>query len=112
MIKKIVRRERFNDDHLPSNLSPIIKQIYASRGVERAQQLDLKVANLQGVSSDQSYSLKGLPQACDLLHQALKNKTNIIIVGDFDADGATSTALMMVALNLMGSQMELYQIYC
>lgn len=105
MIKKIVRRERIADDHLPSSLSPIIKQLYACRGVQSALQLELKVANLQGLHTDdkQTGSLKGLPEACDLLHSALMNNTNIVIVGDFDADGATSTALMMVALTSMGS---------
>jgi single-stranded-DNA-specific exonuclease len=44
-----------------------------------------------------------LDDASALLYQALLNKTNIVIVGDFDADGATSTALMMVALSSMGS---------
>jgi len=105
MTRKIVRRDHVVDDHLPNDLAPIIKQIYASRGVESAQQLDLKVANLQGLGTakEQNQALKGLEQACSLLHTALINKTNIIIIGDFDADGATSTALMMVALNLMGS---------
>ncbi len=103
MTKKIVRRERVVDDHLPDHLAPIIKQIYANRGIEKTQQLELKVANLQGLVSDEKQALKGLEQACSLLHQALINKTNIVIVGDFDADGATSTALMMVALSLMGS---------
>ena len=105
MIKKIIRREHHNDDYLPNNLPPIIKQIYACRGVQSAEQLELKVANLQGLNSnkEQSCSLKGLPEACDLLHAALMNNTNIVIVGDFDADGATSTALMMVALSSMGS---------
>jgi len=104
-MKKIIRRDQVVDAHLPSDLSPIIKQIYASRGVTSAQQLDLKVANLQGLGADinQSQALKGLDRACSLLHQALMNNANIVIVGDFDADGATSTALMMVALSSMGS---------
>lgn len=102
-MKKIIRREHVVDEHLPNDLAPIIKQIYACRGVKSAQQLDLKVANLQGLSVEKSQALKGLDDACSLLHQALINKINIVIVGDFDADGATSTALMMVALNLMGS---------
>jgi len=104
-MKKIIRREHTSDIHLPNSLSPIIKQIYACRGVESAQQLDLKVANLQGLSASNEHdnSLKGLDDASALLYKALLNKTNIIIVGDFDADGATSTALMMVALSSMGS---------
>ena len=105
-MKKIIRRSQVIDKYLPSDLSPIIKQIYAARGVTSAQQLDLKVANLQGLGADkaQSQSLKGLDKACSLLHQALMNNINIVIVGDFDADGATSTALMMVALSSMGSR--------
>jgi len=105
MIKDIIRREQVADKHLPKDLSPIIKQVYACRGVKSAQQLELKVANLQGLNSDekQSCSLKGLPEACILLHASLISNSNIVIVGDFDADGATSTALMMVALSSMGS---------
>ena len=104
-MKKIIRREQVADEHLPNDLTPIIKQIYACRGVTSAQQLDLKVANLQGLSINKgnTQALKGLDDACSLLYQALLNKTNIVIIGDFDADGATSTALMIVALNLMGS---------
>jgi single-stranded-DNA-specific exonuclease len=104
-MKTIIRREHFSDDHLPNSLSPIIKQIYACRGVQTAKQLDLKVANLQGLSvvEGNSNALKGLGDASALLYQALLDKTNIVIVGDFDADGATSTALMMVALSSMGS---------
>ena len=93
-------------EYLPDTIPDSIRQIYASRGVESAQQLELKVSNLQGLNlqkTDIDYSLKGLNDACRLLHAALINNTKIIIVGDFDADGATSTALMMVALTLMGS---------
>jgi len=105
MIKDIIRREQVADKHLAKDLSPIIKQVYACRGVKSEQQLELKVANLQGLNSDekQSCSLKGLPEACILLHASLISNSNIVIVGDFDADGATSTALMMVALSSMGS---------
>ena len=104
-MKSIIRRTKVNDEHLPTALDPIIKQIYACRGVSSAKQLDLKVANLQGLSTtkENKQALKGLDDACSLLYQALVNKNNIVIVGDFDADGATSTALMMEALSSMGS---------
>ncbi|QBG37121.1 single-stranded-DNA-specific exonuclease RecJ [Litorilituus sediminis] len=102
MNKQIIRRERVSDEHLPAHLHPVIKQIYATRGVRSDVELELVVANLLGVKELDS-CLKGLKQACVLLHQALVNKAAIVIVGDFDADGATSTALMMEALTLMGS---------
>jgi len=106
MNKQIIRRTKMSIEYLPDTIPDSIRQIYASRGVESAQQLELKVSNLQGLNlqkTDIDYSLKGLNDACRLLHAALINNTKIIIVGDFDADGATSTALMMVALTLMGS---------
>ena len=101
MSKDIIRRPLVSTTHLPESLSDILKQIYASRGMKSALDLELNVARLQGMV--QETSLKGIDTACKLLHQALLNKTRIIIVGDFDADGATSTALMMTALNLFGS---------
>ena len=101
MSKTIVRRVKVATDHLPDNLPEIIKQIYASRGMESAQELELNVAHLQGMVDETA--LMGMDKACQLLHDALVNKLRIVIVGDFDADGATSTALMMTALSLFNS---------
>jgi single-stranded-DNA-specific exonuclease len=101
MSKKIIRRAQVSTDHLPDSLPEIIKQIYASRGMQSAEELELNVARLQGMVDETA--LMGMDKACQLLHDALVNKIRIIIVGDFDADGATSTALMMIALSLFGS---------
>jgi len=98
MLKEIIRREQVRDDHLPKTLHPIIRQIYARRGVTNETQLELTASHLCAVDS-----LKGLPEACALLHIALKEQKNITVIGDFDADGATSTALMMEALKMLGS---------
>ena len=98
MHKEIIRRDQVSDEHLPDTLHPIIRQIYARRGVTSKEQLELTASHLCAVDT-----LKGLPEACKLLHLALKDKKNITIIGDFDADGATSTALMMEALQMLGS---------
>ena len=98
MLKEIIRREQVSDDHLPKTLHPIIRQIYARRGVTNETQLELTASHLCAVDS-----LKGLPEACALLHIALKEQKKITVIGDFDADGATSTALMMEALKMLGS---------
>lgn len=98
MQKEIVRRPRVDDAYLPSHLSPLIKQLYASRGVNNAQELELQVANLAPVTS-----MKGLDAGCELLAFAITHQQKIIVIGDFDADGATSTALMMSALSMLGS---------
>ena len=104
-MKYVIRREHVEDNFLSDGLSPILKQIYVNRGVQSEKDLDLKVANLHGLNlvEGKNQTLKGLDQACTLLYQALTDNTKIIIVGDFDADGATSTALMMDALTSMGS---------
>ena len=101
MRKKVISRALVSTKHLPSNLDETIKQIYASRGIASADELALNVSKLQGMVVETS--LLGLDNACRILYQALLNKTRIVIVGDFDADGATSTALMMIALSYFGS---------
>lgn len=98
MYKKTIRRKQVTDSHLSHSLHPIVRQIYACRGVTSDTELELATKNLCSVES-----LKGLPEACALLYTALKEQKNIIIIGDFDADGATSTALMMEALQMLGS---------
>lgn len=97
MRKQIIRRPTVVDDALPNHIHPILKQIYARRGIVSAQELELKVAQLSPVTS-----LKGIEKACQLLHTAFIDNINICIIGDFDADGATSTALMIEALTSFG----------
>ncbi len=87
----------------PENIqgvSPFIAQILARRGVQSEQELELKLKHLLAPN------LKGLPQAIELLDQALDRQKKIVIVGDYDADGATSTALMVLALREMGAQVN------
>ena len=98
MSKKIVRRPFVSDQHLPVSLSPILRQIYASRGVAGENELQLSSKQLLSASL-----MLGLVEASALVYQALLAKQRILIIGDFDADGATSTALMMEGLRLMGS---------
>ena len=80
MNKNIIRRKKVAIEHLPNTIPESIRQIYASRGVEFSQQLELKVGNLQGLNlqnSSNNNALKGLDDACQLLHNALINNTNI-----------------------------------
>ncbi|GLX79598.1 single-stranded-DNA-specific exonuclease RecJ [Thalassotalea insulae] len=99
MDKVIVRREPLDDSYLPDSLHPVIRQIYATRGVKAEQELELSVSQLLDVSC-----LKGLDRACQILYQAIVKQQSIFIIGDFDADGATSTALMISALSSLGSR--------
>ncbi len=94
----IVRRPHCEDGHLPSDLHPKIKQIYASRGIQKSDELSRTTSSLAHYEQ-----LKGVGAAVEILSVAIREKRSIVIVGDFDADGATSTALCMLALQQLGS---------
>lgn len=76
-------------------LDPVLASLYATRGVTRSEDLDHSLRNLAPVSS-----LSGIDQAVDLL--LVHREKRILIVGDFDADGATSTALVIRCLRKFG----------
>lgn len=87
----------------PENLPGVpafLAEILARRGVESEQELELKLKHLLAPT------MKGLPEAIQLIDQAIDHGHKIVIVGDYDADGATSTALMVLALRDMGANVE------
>ncbi|MBW8182999.1 single-stranded-DNA-specific exonuclease RecJ [Shewanella nanhaiensis] len=97
MIHKIVRRARVDDTHLPETLSPLLKQIYASRG-STAADCDLALKRLLRPDT-----MMGLPRAAEIIADAIMAQRSILIMGDFDADGATSTCVCLLALKMMGA---------
>lgn len=84
------------DPRLFPNTSSILSRLYAARGVTGEEQLQYELKRLL------KPCLKGLEAALSLLVTALRENQRIIIVGDFDADGATSTALAMRCLRAFG----------
>ncbi|WP_313068713.1 single-stranded-DNA-specific exonuclease RecJ [Atlantibacter hermannii] len=84
---------------LPSTLPPLLKRLYASRGVRGADDLERSV---KGMLPWQQ--LSGVTTAVEMLYQAFKTGQRIVVVGDFDADGATSTALSVLALRSLGGK--------
>lgn len=92
-----IRRRHPVEHQLPSDLPVMIQRIYASRGVLRPEQLNLTAGALL------KPEFKGLPDAVTVLIQALATQRRILIVGDFDCDGATSSALMVHGLRAMGA---------
>lgn len=98
MKPKIVRREPTEDGGDLRGLPEFLARIYRARGVRSPEELELTLARLEDTSR-----LKGLDRAVQLLAEALKSQKSIMIVGDFDADGATSAALAVSALKAMGA---------
>ncbi|VEA69832.1 Single-stranded-DNA-specific exonuclease recJ [Serratia rubidaea] len=91
------RREAVGDVQLSAQLHPLLRRLYALRGVSEERELERSV---KGMLPWQQ--LDGIDAAVDILQQALADGRRIMIVGDFDADGATSTALTALALRSMG----------
>lgn len=91
------RREVADSSHLPASLPPLLRRLYALRGVQGEQELERSV---KGMLPWQQ--LDGINAAVAILQQALAERRRIMVVGDFDADGATSTALAVLALRSMG----------
>ena len=91
------RREVDESVELPADLSPLLRRLYASRGVRSAQDLERSV---KGMLPWQQ--LSGVEKAVEILYNAFREGTRIIVVGDFDADGATSTALSVLGMRALG----------
>ncbi|MDG1771923.1 MAG: single-stranded-DNA-specific exonuclease RecJ [Oceanicoccus sp.] len=99
MQKIIKRRQATSIEHTFSDsLPPLLQKIYATRGITSDHDIQTDLAGLL-----KPESLKGLPEATDLLLAALEQQQRILVVGDFDADGATSSALAVLALTAMGA---------
>lgn len=98
MPHRIVRRPSATDpDQLPASLHPVLRRVYAARQVSSEEELDTGLRALHPVAG-----LSGMDRAVDLLQQALQEQQRVLIVGDFDADGATSSALSVRGLRMMG----------
>jgi len=94
---KVSNRTHVDASFLNLSCSPLLKQLYANRGVAHESELDNSTKTLLHAKQ-----LKGIDDACELLYQALLSSRKIVVVGDFDADGATSTALSILALRSLG----------
>ena len=80
------------------DLPPLLTRLYAARGVREAAELDRSLKSLLPVSL-----FKGMGQAVGVLREALEQRQSILIVGDFDCDGATASAVAMLGLRAMGA---------
>jgi len=98
MTNLLQRRSANPDLELPDSLHPLIQRIYSQRAVINAEELELGLDNL--LSPNRMY---GMEQAVDLLVDVLQQQKQILIVSDFDVDGATSCALVIKALTQFGA---------
>ncbi|MCF9046164.1 single-stranded-DNA-specific exonuclease RecJ [Acinetobacter nectaris] len=81
-------------------LSPFMANILARREIQSASELELKLPRLL------KPTLKGLESAVTLLNDVIESQQKVVIVGDYDADGATSTAIMVLVLRAINADVE------
>jgi single-stranded-DNA-specific exonuclease len=81
---------------LPRELHPVLGRVYAARGVRSALELDTSLGRLLPVGT-----LEGVRAAVELL-LAHRSSGRVLVIGDFDADGATSSALVVRSLRACG----------
>ncbi|ARM85187.1 single-stranded-DNA-specific exonuclease RecJ [Marinobacter salarius] len=96
--KKILRRP--SPDTTPDwgqNLPPLLRRLYAARGVTSDDQLTYTLKHLAS-----PMDLRGVDRAVALLADAITSQQRVLVLGDFDADGATSTAVAMLGLGMLG----------
>jgi single-stranded-DNA-specific exonuclease len=96
--KKILRRP--SPDTTPDwgqNLPPLLRRLYAARGVTSDDQLTYTLKHLAS-----PMDLRGVDRAVALLAEAITSQQRVLVLGDFDADGATSTAVAMLGLGMLG----------
>ncbi|MBX9586657.1 MAG: single-stranded-DNA-specific exonuclease RecJ [Gammaproteobacteria bacterium] len=102
-VNKVIVRRKNRVLAQSEGLDPLLAQIFATRGITSLQELERDLRALLPFKD-----LGGIEQAVTVLFQALEQKKHILIVGDFDADGATSTALAVTALQNFGAQKVSY----
>ncbi len=100
MQKRIIRRH-IQENHLAtlSSLPPLLQRIYAAREVKSLSDIDRSLSALLPFRD-----LLDIEKAVTRLIDAIVKQENILIIGDFDADGATSTALAVSALRTFGAK--------
>ncbi|MFW2441103.1 MAG: single-stranded-DNA-specific exonuclease RecJ [Arenicellales bacterium] len=101
----IRRREIPAGKKLDENLPPLLNRIYLARNISSTTELDYGLKHLPS-----PFLMKGMEKAVSLLAEAINTEQKVMVIGDFDADGATSTAAMMKGLCAMGAKQVFFLI--
>lgn len=89
-----------------SNLRPLVAQILYNRGLTAPEEVDLFLAG--DFELDNPFRMLGMSQAVTRVRQAIEKEEPIVVYGDFDADGVTATALLVLTLRALGAQAHPY----
>jgi len=81
-----------------SGLHPVLARVYAARGIDNPEKLGRRLQELLPDSG-----MKGIAAAVERLVTAVEQRQSILVVGDFDCDGATSTTVALLGLRMLGA---------
>ncbi|MCK5918760.1 MAG: single-stranded-DNA-specific exonuclease RecJ [Cocleimonas sp.] len=93
----LVARERKGKIEAQDVASPLLHRIFAGRDIDSKDDLSCELKDLHPISQ-----LKGIHKAVEVLIDAIESAASIVIIGDFDADGATATTVAVRSLTMMG----------
>ena len=83
----------------PDSVHPVLRRVYAARGVASPADIEHRLTGLLS-----PLALGGIDRACELLEAAIREDARMVVVGDFDCDGATGTAVAVRGLRLLGAR--------
>ncbi|MBE9053290.1 single-stranded-DNA-specific exonuclease RecJ [Nostocales cyanobacterium LEGE 11386] len=89
-----------------TNLSPIISQLLINRGIETPEQAQAFLDPESLILPSPLEEFPDLAMSVELLQEAIASQAKIAICGDYDADGMTSTALLLRSLRTLGAQVN------
>ncbi len=104
MKKTIIKRPTAENCHLP-NIHPLLQRLYSARAITQEADLDRELKGLLPFTT-----LTDIDKAAARLAKAIDEQQRVLIIGDYDCDGATSTALAVTALKAMGAKQVDYLI--
>ncbi len=95
---RIVRRTVDHDaGTLPAGIHPVLARVYGARAVRDPSELDYSLNSLHRFDA-----LSGVERALQILQSALEHRQRVLIVGDYDADGATASTVALRGLKMLG----------
>ncbi len=98
-VKKIIAQRPCTESPLLGDIDPVLQRIFSSRGILSCEELEKSLAKLPS-----PWLLSGMQIMVEHLITAIKQQQAISVVADFDADGATSCALAIKGLALLGAK--------
>src|SRR4029453_5767750 len=84
-----------------AGLHPVLARVYAARGISAPTQLGLSLRPLLSPTG-----MRNLPEAACLLADAIAQSRRLLIVGDYDCDGATACAVGLLGLRALGASVD------